>query len=130
MTQTSRPSTMPLRPSQQSQRRRPPGPPWHTLTSNVFHLKRDALGFLMQMQKRYGDVVFIPLPFSSFYAVFHPDGVRHILQENHRNYTKDVLDYHLLSHILGKGLLTNDGESWLRQRRLIQPVFHRERLAQ
>jgi cytochrome P450 len=45
--------------------------------------------------------------------------VRHVLQENHRNYNKAVPDYHVLSLVLGKGLLTNDGESWLKQRRLL-----------
>ncbi len=115
--------------SYQPTRRRPPGSAWYTSVHNTLHLLHDALGFLVQMQERYGDVVCIPILFGSFYVVLHPDGVQHILQENHRNYNKDVPDYHVLHLVLGKGLLTNDGKSWLRQRRLIQPAFHRERLA-
>jgi cytochrome P450 len=72
--------------SSQQSRRRPPGPAGYTAVHNTLHLLHDALGLLLEMQERYGDVVLIPMPFASFYAVFHPDGVRHVLQENHRNY--------------------------------------------
>lgn len=61
--------------------------------------------------------------------VYHPDDVKHILQENHRNYNKDVYNVNLLKPLLGQGLFTNDGQSWLHQRRLAQPAFHRKRLA-
>ena len=107
----------------------PPGPPWYTAAWNTLSFLRNTLDFLLEMCERYGDVVSVPTLVGPFTLIFHPDGVRHVLQENHRNYNKDVPDYHVLSLVLGKGLLTNDGGSWLQQRRLIQPAFHRERVA-
>ena len=118
------------RPLQHKQRKpHPPGPPWSTAARNTFSFLRHALDFLLEMRERYGDVVSVPTLAGPWTLVFHPDGVRHVLQENHRNYNKDVPDYQVLSLVLGKGLLTNDGGSWLTQRRLIQPAFHRERVA-
>ncbi len=108
---------------------RPPGPPWYTAAQNTFSFLRNALDFILEMCKRYGDVVSVPTLVGTFTLIFHPDGVRHVLQEYHRNYNKDVPNYHVLSLVLGKGLLTNDGGSWLKPRRLIQPAFHRERVA-
>ena len=58
----------------------------------------------------------------------NPDFIQHVLQKNHRNYPKSPLHFKHLAHYLGNGLLTSDGEYWLRQRRLIQPGFHRKRL--
>ncbi len=107
----------------------PPGPPRYTAAWNTLSFLHNALDFLLEMCERYGDVVSVPTLVGPFTLIFHPDGVRHVLQENHRNYNKDVPDYHVLSLVLGKGLLTNDGGSWLKQRRLIQPAFHRERVA-
>ena len=51
------------------------------------------------------------------------------LQDNAKNYSKDTFQYNLLSSITGRGLLTSDGDFWLRQRRLAQPAFHRQRIA-
>src|SRR5260370_32249743 len=114
---------------QKQRKHLPPGPPWYTAVQNTFSFSRKALDFLLQMRERYGDVVSVPTLVGPCTLIFHPDGVRHVLQENHRNYNKDVPDYHVLSLVLGKGLLTNDGGSWLKLRRLIQPAFHRERVA-
>jgi len=61
--------------------------------------------------------------------VFHPDGVRHVVQENHKNYRKGGISNQVLRLTLGNGLLTNNGDSWLTQRRLIQPIFHRKQIA-
>jgi cytochrome P450 len=107
---------------------RPPGPPWRTAIHNTWYCTHDVLGFLLNMHKQYGDVVAIPTLFGLFYAIFHPDGVRRVLQENHLNYDKDVPEKYLVKRIFGEGLFVNEGASWLRQRRLIQPIFHRQKI--
>lgn len=58
-----------------------------------------------------------------------PSLIKHVLQKNHRNYKKSDIQTKVLARFVGQGLLTSEGEYWLRQRRLIQPGFHRERLA-
>jgi cytochrome P450 len=115
----------------QARRRRqpPPGPPWRTMPRNTITFGRRTLSFLLDLRERYGDLVTLPTLLGPWTLVFHPDGVRHILQENHVNYRKGGISQQVLRLTLGNGLLTNNGDSWLRQRRLIQPVFHRERLA-
>jgi len=57
-----------------------------------------------------------------------PAFIRHVLQQNHRNYRKSAMQTEILGHYIGKGLLTADGGFWLRQRRMIQPAFHRDKL--
>src|SRR5207244_6687823 len=81
------------------------------------------------MAREYGDIVRIRFVFWSTYLLFHPDHVRHVLQEKHTNYSKDLYTYRMLRPVVGNGLVTNDGANWLRQRRLIQPTFPRQRLA-
>ena len=83
----------------------------------------------MAMARQYGDVIRIRVITWPTYMVFHPDDVKRVLQENNRNYSKDVYSVNLLKPLLGQGLFTNDGPSWLHQRRLMQPAFHRKRLA-
>ncbi len=57
-----------------------------------------------------------------------PKVAKHILQKHHRVYEKSFIVTDILSRYLGIGLLTNTGDNWLRQRRLIQPGFHRKRI--
>src|SRR5271170_6161046 len=91
-------------------------------------LIRNPLPFIERLFREYGDVVsarFLNFP---VYIVAHPEGVKHVLQENHRNYTKSR-DYVILARLLGQGLVTSEGSIWLGQRRLMQPMFHREKIA-
>jgi cytochrome P450 len=90
---------------------------------------RHALDFSLELRQHYGDVVSVPTLKGRLTLIFHPDGVRHVLQENHLNYDKQIPEYRILSLILGNGLLTNDGKPWLHQRRLMQPAFHRDRVS-
>lgn len=58
------------------------------------------------------------------------DVAQYILQKNQKNYHKSKFQSIYLSKYLGKGLLTVDGDFWLKQRRLIQPAFHKQKMNQ
>jgi cytochrome P450 len=90
-------------------------------------MQRDPLGFLLRMQKA-GEVVRFRFLFSPAYLISHPESIKYVLQEQARNYNKDLITYKMFQPMLGQGLLINDGPSWLHQRRLMQPAFHRKRL--
>ena len=109
--------------------KRPPGPRENWLFGSTSSIQRDPLSFNMSMFQRYGNVVAIHFLIWPTYMIFHPLDVKHVLQENHRNYSKDTFLIHFLRPLLGRGLFSNDGQSWLHQRRLMQPAFHRKQLA-
>ncbi|HEX6478063.1 MAG TPA: cytochrome P450 [Ktedonobacteraceae bacterium] len=104
-----------------------PGLRSHSLLGSASEMQRDPLGFMTRAHQ-LGDVVHMRFVSQSAYLIYHPDDVKHVLQENHRNYNKDLFTYKLFRPFMGNGLLTNDGQSWLHQRRLMQPAFHRQRL--
>lgn len=64
------------------------------------------------------------------YLVRRPEHVKYVLQENAGHFSKQTRGYDALRAILGNGLVTSEGAFWLRQRRLAQPAFHRQRIAQ
>lgn len=107
----------------------PAGPRGRPLTGVLRELRRDSLGFLTSTFQQYGDVSRYWLGPLRSHLIVHPDGVRHVLQEHVRNYTKDHVSYGMLRWAAGNGLLTSQGDFWLRQRRLAQPAFHRQRIA-
>lgn len=108
-------------------RRRAPGPRFRTPFGFLKVLRRDPLGVLTNTWQQYGDVAEIRFPPWSLFFFVHPNDVRHVLQENHRNYTKGIA-FQKLKRIAGEGLVFSDGDLWRRQRQLIQPAFHRERI--
>ncbi len=63
------------------------------------------------------------------YLVTSAEAAKHVLQDNAANYTKEHPVYGMLRRLFGNGLFTSEGSFWLRQRRLAQPAFHRQRLA-
>jgi cytochrome P450 len=95
---------------------------------SAWGLMRDPLVFLEKIFRQYGDIVHVRFFNLHVYAIAHPDGIKHALQDNHRNYTKSF-DYQILARLLGNGLVTSEGELWLRQRRLMQPMFHKQKIA-
>ena len=90
-------------------------------------LRRDALQTFVDAADQYGDLVHLKVgPYHGFLAL-DPADVRHVLQDNARNYHKSPV-YERLRDGVGNGLLTSEDAFWLRQRRLAQPAFHRQRV--
>ncbi len=108
----------------------PPGPRTLPVLGSVFDYAKDPLGFIERCVREYGDVSFAHFLGEPTYLLQNPEHIEHVLVTRNRHYIKDKLLRELLGgRLLGKGLLTNDGDAWLRQRRLMQPAFHRQRLA-
>jgi cytochrome P450 len=108
--------------------RLPPGPTPRELLPRIRKIQTDAPGFLQDLSVTYGDLAHFPVASLPVYVVSHPDGVKHVLQDQNRRYSKDTIQYNSLATITGRGLLTSDGPFWLRQRRLAQPAFARPRM--
>jgi|HubBroStandDraft_6_1064221.scaffolds.fasta_scaffold65176_2 cytochrome P450 len=86
----------------------------------------DSLERMIELFARYGDTyrVYVPARASYTYVIHHPDDVKRVLVGNHKNYIKGVgLDR--VRILLGKGIMTSEGELWKRQRYMMQPYFHR-----
>lgn len=98
------------------------------LIGSAADLQRDRLAFLMRIFHECPDADRMRVFNRTIYHFYHPDGVKHILVDNHANYVKGAL-IEPIRNIAGNGLFSADGELWLRQRRLMQPAFHRERIA-
>ncbi len=107
---------------------RPPGPPARGIYGNLREFSADRLGSLARWARQHGDIV--SARFGPMRIVFlnHPDLVEEVLVHQNRKFIKH---YRLRQAkvTLGEGLLTSEGEFWRSQRKLIQPAFHRERIA-
>ena len=122
---------MPIAPEtkQGSGPRKPPGPRSLSPFGSAPAIARDTQGFARDLWQHYGDIVRFRFLFWPAYALYHPDHLKYVLADNHRNYDKRLPMMETLRPLMGNGLLTNNGESWLHQRRLMQSSFHHTRLA-
>jgi cytochrome P450 len=104
------------------------GPSPLELVAQLRHLRRDLLGCLLDWRARYGDVIKVPLTRPRIYQISHPDDIKHVLVSNALNYEKTggLMRGRTL---FGRGLLTSEEPLHTRQRRIIQPSLHRQRVA-
>jgi len=112
--------------STQAERR---GPKGHLLLGNGPDFGRDQLGFYAACAREYGDLVPIRLGPRRALLVYHPDAIEEILVTRNRDFVKSPGVRLLLRRLIGNGLFLAEGGFWLRQRRLVQPAFHRQRIA-
>lgn len=108
-----------------------PGPSGRAALALLPQLRRDPLALLTGLARRHGERVRLPMPSTAgVYLLSKPDDVAHVLVSNQQNYVKAPVTYRPLMGLLGNGLLTNEGEDWLRQRKLVQPMFARRHLVE
>jgi cytochrome P450 len=102
-----------------------PGPSEYIVFNKAYRV--DPLGAFGQAWKTYGDLIcFKGIPGVDVYFVVHPDAAAHILTTHGQVYRKAPNVHEPLRLLLGSGVLIDEGESWLRQRRLMNPAFHRQ----
>jgi len=105
-----------------------PGPRGNPLLGSTLALKQNLLQTLLRDRERYGDLVAYPVgPVGRlrqhFVVVHHPDDVQQVLAHTERTLSKDTIGFRAMADLLGRGLLTTEGEEWRRQRRTVQPLF-------
>lgn len=105
----------------------PPGPRSRRLLGYFPELINNPLHALVNC-RQYGEIACFNILNRHIYVLNHPDYIRHVLVDNHRNYVKGRT-LTATRRVLGTGLLTSEGEFHRRQRRLVQPAFHRQRIA-
>jgi cytochrome P450 len=106
-----------------------PGPRGHFLIGNLLAFRRDVLGLLLESRRRYGDIVRFRLGPQVLHLLSHPEHIHHVLVAKQNNYDKETRSSAKIRAATGLGLLTSNGDFWLRQRRLTQPAFQARQLA-
>src|SRR6266446_9203985 len=108
--------------------RRPPGPPPRFLIGNLPLFSPDPLAIYTRWAREFGDIFYYRAGWIEVYFLNHPRLIESVLVSQSQHFAKDKVIQNS-RWFLGEGLLTNEGSGWLRQRRLCQPAFHRERMA-
>ena len=103
----------------------PRGPKGLPLLGSYLDIRNDRLGFLTRCARTYGDIVPFRVGWEQVYLLNHPDLIEQVLVKDYRRFTKG----RGLRVVVGNGLVNSDGSYWRKQRKLIQPAFHRERIA-
>jgi len=106
---------------------RPPGPRNRGVVGNFPMGSKVPLGRFTQWAREYGDIYYYRVFSRQVYFLNHPDLVKQVLLTDYQGYIKGEA-LRANRRIFGNGLVTNEGDSWLQQRRLIQPAFHRDRI--
>ena len=109
-------------------KRLPPGPKSSLGTLLLYRPGRDPLAFFTNLARTYGEVVYLRMGGEHIYLLSHPRHIRDVLVTHQQSFVKGR-GLERAKRLLGNGLLTSEGAAHLRQRRLIQPAFHRDRIA-
>lgn len=104
----------------------PPGPSSWTAWRLGLAFSRDPLRLFLDMARQYGDVAHARLGPWHFVLLSQPEPIEEVMVKHPRDFTKEKGP---ARQIIGNGLLVSDGPFHMRQRRMLQPAFHRDRLA-
>lgn len=102
-----------------------PGKPLRLLEE----LQEDPIGMFMNMLETHGDICEVKVGHLHGVFIFDPAAIERVLVTNYKNYRKkESRSYGPLQKFLGQGLVTSEGELHLKQRRMLQPAFHKDRI--
>jgi cytochrome P450 len=93
--------------------------------------RRDPLTFLLGLANQHGDLVRFRFGFQTFFLLSCPNDIRDVLVTHQRQFSRSLFrkqETQLAKRLLGEGLLSSEGDTYSRNRRLVQPAFHRQRL--
>jgi len=105
----------------------PAGPTARYPFQFLVEVARNPLAMMIAMQRDYGDIAYYKIGPQHLFLFNHPDLIRDVLVTNQKNFHKSR-GLERAKRLLGNGLLTSEDEFHLRQRRLAQPAFHRQRI--
>jgi cytochrome P450 len=91
-------------------------------------LHRDPLAVMSGLHRRHGDLVHFRIGPQHVFVVLRADLIREVLVRHQKSFKKGP-GFEAARIVLGNGLLTSEGDFHLRQRRMLQPAFHRRRVA-
>src|SRR5918998_4335967 len=107
----------------------PQGPRGGRLLGNMREFNGDSLGFVERCAREFGDVVPVRFLYIPALFLFHPEHVEYVLTAGSKNFIKPrSMRSPFFHRLVGRGLVTSEGEFWRRQRRLAQPAFHHRRI--
>lgn len=109
-------------------RQSPPSTHGLPVVGSLPALLRRPFDFLLESRERYGDIYTLDAGILKWVMLNHPRHIEHILRDNVQNYSKGGPFWASIRTLLGNGLVVSEGDFWLRQRRMMQPHFHRQRL--
>jgi len=98
------------------------------IIGHLLDFRDDPLGMFARAQREHGDLVRTQIANRNVLLAYAPEHVQHILVQNPSNYEKATRGYSLVRILLKQGVLTSEGSHWRRQRRTMQPAFHRRAL--
>ena len=98
---------------------------------NAESIRKNPIPFHKKYFDQFGDNFSLKIGKTKHVILSRDNEVaEYILQKNQKNFQKSELQTKFISKYLGKGLLTANGDFWLKQRRLIQPAFHKQKMNQ
>jgi len=102
--------------------------PQRFIGQSLFAFRRDPIAYLRKAAAEHGDIVRLPFTRQPLFLINHPDLIKDIFVTSQKQFKKGR-GLERAKKLLGDGLLTSEDPYHLRQRRLIQPAFHRQRIA-
>ena len=97
---------------------------------HMLGLTIDAMAVMQRLHRQFPQLVEVAVPPHTFFVVTDPALIEEVLVTKQKHFHKDGFLKHHANALFGNGLLSSDGDFWLRQRRMAQPAFHRQRISE